>query len=157
MNAEQNKLLEDILANQKFLSEILEAAKSKKEIPKLEIGDTIEVAEITWRKFKEDEKGSYMLADESIDRSKFGDSNNWTDSYIRENLSLLAEKIRKEIDGLEIVYGDLILKSTLSIGVSVFPQFAHDANELLDNAFIALQEAFHNGKNQVITSADIRS
>ena len=68
-----------------------------------------------------------------------------------------AEKIRKEIDGLEIVYGDLILKSTLSIGVSVFPQFAHDANELLDNAFIALQEAFHNGKNQVITSADIRS
>ena len=86
----------------------------------------------------------------------------WNNRYkaqvrINEEHQKINGELRKEIDGLEIVYGDLILKSTLSIGVSVFPQFAHDANELLDNAFIALQEAFHNGKNQVITSADIRS
>lgn len=66
-----------------------------------------------------------------------------------------AEKIRKEIAGLEIVYGDTILKTTLSIGVSVFPQYAKDQNELIDNALKALRAACMQGENRVISAASI--
>lgn len=100
MNTEQKELLNNILANKEFLAEILKAATENKykEIPRLEIGDTIAIADITWRKFKEDEDGnSYMLADDTIDNSKFGKSNDWRDSIIRENLVNLAEKIKEEI------------------------------------------------------------
>ena len=100
MNTEQKELLNNILANKEFLAEILKAATENKhkEIPNLQIGDTIVIADITWRKFKEDENGnSYMLADDAIEESKFGSNNDWRDSPIRKNLSVLAKKIKEEI------------------------------------------------------------
>ena len=100
MNKEQKELLNNILENKDFLAEVLKVVTENrtKEIPKLQIGDTIDIADITWRKFKEDENGnSYMLADDSIDNSKFGDTNDWRDSCIRKNLVGLAEKIKEEI------------------------------------------------------------
>ena len=100
MNKEQKELLNNILENKDFLAEILKAVTENKpkEIPNLKIGDTITIADIVWRKFKEDENGnSYMLADDSIDNSKFGETNNWRNSYIRDNLVDLAEKIKEEI------------------------------------------------------------
>lgn len=100
MNTEQRELLNNILANKEFLAEILKAASENKhkEIPVLNIGDTIVIADIAWRKFKEDEDGnSYMLADDMYEESEFGNTNNWKDSIIRKNLFSLAEKIKEEI------------------------------------------------------------
>lgn len=100
MNAEQKELLNNILANKEFLAEILKTAteNNHKEIPSLNIGDTIVIADITWRKFKEDENGnSYMLADDVYEESEFGKTNDWRDSHIRKNLVTLAERIKEEI------------------------------------------------------------
>lgn len=111
MNNEQKDLLKSILANKEFLAEILkEATEEKKEIPKLNIGDTVEIAGITWRKFKEDEDGnSYMLADSIIKTSEFGETNDWKCSKIRQELSELAENIKKEIgDRLVRIQVDLL-------------------------------------------------
>lgn len=63
-----------------------------------------------------------------------------------------AEKIRKEIAGLEVVYGETILKSTLSIGVSMYPQNTKDPQKLIDSSVDALTEAFKKGQNRVISS-----
>lgn len=100
MNAEQKKLLYDILANKEFLAEILKTVTENKhkDIPCLSIGDAIVVAGITWRKFSEDENGnSYMLADDVYEKFEFGDTNDWRDSFIRKNLVSLAERIKEEI------------------------------------------------------------
>lgn len=100
MNIEQKELLNDILANKEFLAEILKAATENKtkEIPNLQIGDTVVIADVTWRKFKEDENGnSYMLADDIIEQSEFGNTNDWRRSPIRRNLVDLAERIKEEI------------------------------------------------------------
>ena len=100
INAEQRELLNNILANKEFLAEFLKATTENKhkEVPDLNIGDTITIADITWRKFKEDENGnSYMLADDVVEESNFGDTNDWRDSPIRKNLSVLVEKIKEEI------------------------------------------------------------
>lgn len=100
MNTEQKELLNSILANKEFLAEILKSAteNKSKEIPNLKIGDTIAIADIIWRKFKEDENGnSYMLADDIVEESKFGETNNLENSYIRKNLTKLVEKIKEEI------------------------------------------------------------
>lgn len=67
-----------------------------------------------------------------------------------------AERIRREIGSLEIAYGDVILKSTLSLGVSVMPQFARDKDELINSCILSLQTAVQNGQNRVVTAADIR-
>lgn len=100
MNTEQKELLNNILANKEFLAEILKAATENKtrEIPSLQIGDTIVIADVTWRKFKEDENGnSYMLADDIVGQSEFGNTNDWRSSPIRKNLVDLAERIKEEI------------------------------------------------------------
>ena len=100
MNSEQKELLNNILKNKEFLAEILKVVveNKSKEIPELKIGDTIVIADITWRKFKEDENGnSYMLADDIYEESKFGSTNDWRDSVIRKNLVSFAEKIKEEI------------------------------------------------------------
>ncbi len=67
-----------------------------------------------------------------------------------------AERIRKEIEGLEIAYGDIILNTTLSIGVSVFPQFGKNKEELIAGSFCAMQTAKQNGGNRILSVADIR-
>lgn len=100
LNKEQKELLNNIIANKEFLTEILKSATENKikNIPCLNLNDTIVIADITWRKFKEDENGnSYMLADDVYENTTFGKSNDWRDSPIRENLVVLAEKINEEI------------------------------------------------------------
>ena len=100
MNTEQKELLNNILANKEFLAEILKAVTENKtrEIPNMKIGDTIIIADVTWRKFKEDENGnSYMLADDIVGQSEFGNTNDWRSSPIRKNLVDLVERIKEEI------------------------------------------------------------
>lgn len=61
-----------------------------------------------------------------------------------------AEKIRNEIAQLQIAYGDGILSTTLSMGVSVMPAHASDASGLLGAAQASMQYAIQAGANRVI-------
>ena len=67
-----------------------------------------------------------------------------------------AERIRQEIEALEISFGDIILKTTLSIGVSVLPQFARSGEELIQNSLLALDKAVQTGTNKVVSSSDTK-
>lgn len=67
-----------------------------------------------------------------------------------------AEKIRNEISQLQIAYGDGILSTTLSMGVSVMPTHASDAATLLYAAEASMQYAIQAGANRVIL-ADVLS
>jgi diguanylate cyclase (GGDEF)-like protein len=61
-----------------------------------------------------------------------------------------AEKIRHEISELQVAYGDGILKTSLSIGVSVMPIHAVDAKTLIATAEASMQLASANGGNRVV-------
>ncbi len=61
-----------------------------------------------------------------------------------------AEKIRNEISQLQIAYGDGILATTLSMGVSVMPVHAGDGPTLLYTAQASMQYAIQAGSNRVI-------
>lgn len=63
-----------------------------------------------------------------------------------------AEKIRREIEGLEIAYGNIILSTTLSIGVATMPQNANTAQGLIGDSLTALYSAIKEGKNKVIVA-----
>ena len=87
-----------------------------------------------WTPIKSDDKGTYYLLDEILEQSTFGRSNNYAESYIRENLieSDLLKDLRKEfgdrlvpitldllsLDGLDdygIVEGDILAIPTLDL------------------------------------------
>lgn len=60
-----------------------------------------------------------------------------------------AEKIRNEIENLQVAYGKLILQTTLSLGVAVYPENAKAANELVASAEQAMHKAMEQGANRV--------
>lgn len=61
-----------------------------------------------------------------------------------------AEKIRYEISQLRVAYGESVLQTSLSIGVSVLPVHAADAGTLIYAAEASMQLAYKNGGNRVI-------
>ena len=61
-----------------------------------------------------------------------------------------AEKIRNEISQLQIAYGDAILSTSLSVGVSVMPVHAGDANTLLYTAGASMHMAIEAAGNRVV-------
>lgn len=61
-----------------------------------------------------------------------------------------AEKIRNEIAQLQIAYGDGILSTTLSMGVSVMPVHASDGQSLFYTAEASMNYAIQAGANRVI-------
>lgn len=68
-----------------------------------------------------------------------------------------AERIRKEIEALEISYGSTLLKTTLSIGVVAFPAFTRSERpdkELIQVGIRAMQRAA-DFKNRVVTAAEL--
>ena len=60
-----------------------------------------------------------------------------------------AEKIRHEIENLQVAYGKLILQTTLSLGVATYPDNAKTAAELTSIAEQAMQQASALGQNRV--------
>ncbi len=60
-----------------------------------------------------------------------------------------AEKIRHEIENLQVAYGKLILKTTLSLGVATYPENAKDAKDLVTKAEQTLRQAEALGGNRV--------
>ncbi|WP_173382753.1 MULTISPECIES: GGDEF domain-containing protein [unclassified Fibrobacter] len=67
-----------------------------------------------------------------------------------------AERIRREISQLQVAYGDGILATTLSLGVSVMPDHAIDEGTLIYNGQRALQLAMENGGNRVVSADAVR-
>ncbi|MFH1198901.1 MAG: GGDEF domain-containing protein [Candidatus Omnitrophota bacterium] len=63
--------------------------------------------------------------------------------------AVVAERIRKAIQAQEIKVYDELLKVTISIGISVFPDSAQAALGLIDSADQALYQAKRAGRNQV--------
>lgn len=64
----------------------------------------------------------------------------------------LAERLRKTVEHHEFVYNGIVLKQTVSLGVSeIHPQFA-DWKALLDDADRKLYHAKHSGRNQVMVN-----
>ena len=61
-----------------------------------------------------------------------------------------AEKIRNEISQLQIAYGEGILSTTLSMGVSVMPVHATDAASLFYAATASMNYAIQLGSNRVV-------
>ena len=64
-----------------------------------------------WTAIKEDEKGTYYLIDDYIEKSKFGETNNYANSYIRKNLSEsdLAKELKEKFgDQLIPIETDLL-------------------------------------------------
>jgi diguanylate cyclase (GGDEF)-like protein len=67
-----------------------------------------------------------------------------------------AERIRREISQLQIAYGDGILATNLSMGVSVMPDHAQDEGGLIYSAQMALQLSINNGGNRVVSVDALR-
>ncbi|WAK03881.1 GGDEF domain-containing response regulator [Methylobacter sp. YRD-M1] len=60
-----------------------------------------------------------------------------------------AELVRRDFANLRFAFGDAQLGSTISIGVSVYPEYGTTADELIGAADQALYEAKQTGRNRV--------
>jgi len=69
----------------------------------------------------------------------------------REEAKFAAERIRQAIQAKHIRVYDEELKITISIGISVFPSDAQDAQMLVEKADGALYQAKQTGRNKVCT------
>ena len=77
----------------------------------MEKRNIISICGYGWTAIKEDENGTYYLMDGSLEKSKFGETNNYADSYIRKNLneSGLAKKLKEKFgDQLIPIETDLL-------------------------------------------------
>lgn len=68
-----------------------------------------------------------------------------------------AEKICHEISLLQVAYGDGILKTTLSLGVSVMPVHAVEVKTLIKTAEASMRLASRNGGNRVVMAEALAS
>ena len=119
MTNEQRELLTIIMNNKETLEELLKATSTQqKQAKDLQMKESISLAGIAWSKFAEDVEGNaYMLADEIIYTEKFGDSNDWRESPLRNKLNNeLYQKIVEELgaDSLITIQTDLLSYDGLS-------------------------------------------
>lgn len=63
-----------------------------------------------------------------------------------------AEKIRYEIENLQVAYGDLILQTTLSLGVASYPENAKTPADLFNATEQAMNQSIAQGRNRVCVS-----
>ncbi len=66
-----------------------------------------------------------------------------------------AEKIRHEIENLQVAYGKLILQTTLSLGVATYPENAKTGTDLILSAEQAMRQAMAIGTNRVCTAQTV--
>jgi len=62
----------------------------------------------------------------------------------------VAEKIRQSVEQTEIDLGDVSIKKTASLGISIFPDHCDDGNECIKRADIALYKAKESGRNRIV-------
>lgn len=77
-----------------------------------------------------------------------------------DEATVVAERLRQTVEAIDIEYGDdpgrITLKTTVSIGVALYPATARTMGELVAQADAALYQAKRRGKNrvEVYTGAD---
>jgi diguanylate cyclase len=62
---------------------------------------------------------------------------------------IAAEKLRKAVEKTELPYNNELLKITISLGVTAFPDIAKDAETLIKAADDALYLSKEGGRNKV--------
>jgi diguanylate cyclase (GGDEF)-like protein/PAS domain S-box-containing protein len=62
-----------------------------------------------------------------------------------------AKLIRAKFDALRVLYGNLEMHTTVSLGVAAYPLHGSNAEEVLIRADRALYQAKQNGRNRVVT------
>lgn len=67
----------------------------------------------------------------------------------REGARMVADRIRKRVEENVFKAYDETLKITISIGVSMYPDDAHDPRQMIEKADVALYAAKRSGKNVV--------
>ena len=141
ITSEQKDILSFIVENEDKIKEILAGYQNKVTGKDLQIGDQIEIAGITWSKFAEDENGNaYMLADEAVSESDFGNNNDYRDSKIRKYLAELSEKIIAEISEDAIVPAEIDL-------------FSHDGlddyGKITDKVSLLTYDMYRNNRKNI--------
>lgn len=141
ITSEQKDILNFIIVNEDKIKEILSACNKHFTGKDLQIGDQIEVVGITWSKFAEDENGNaYMLADEAVSESDFGDNNDYRNSKIRKELAELSKKIIAEIGEDAIVPAEIDL-------------FSHDGlddyGKITDKVSLLTYDLYRNNRKNI--------
>ncbi len=67
----------------------------------------------------------------------------------KEGASYVAERIRTSVEETSIKVYDVIIKTTVSIGISLFPDHGEDSQEIIEKADSALYHVKKMGRNQV--------
>jgi len=62
---------------------------------------------------------------------------------------VIAERLRQEVEKLQIPYENIILKTTISLGIATFPTQAHKLEDLIKYADMALYHSKQAGRNRV--------
>lgn len=138
---EQKEFLNMLTANKENIEELLKIV-NRKSGKDLKMGESMEIAEISWSKFAEDTDGNvYMIADSSIGKSEFGKNNNWKDSVIRkEILQDLYVKMVQEIGAENMI----LFKTDL---------FSHDGlrdyGEIEERISILTYDLYRNNRENI--------
>lgn len=69
----------------------------------------------------------------------------------KENAVIVAEKIRKSVESLEIKYGDVFVNFTVSIGLDHFSGESIEINSMINTVDKCLYKAKNTGRNRVST------
>ena len=70
---------------------------------------------------------------------------------------VLAERVRKAVESMQVRNEDKILKVTVSIGSATYPIDARDKQELIDNADKAMYASKQGGRNRVSFFSEVRN
>jgi diguanylate cyclase (GGDEF)-like protein len=70
---------------------------------------------------------------------------------------MLAERVRKAVESMEVRNEDKLLKVTVSIGSATFPFDGQDKQELIDNADKAMYASKQGGRNRVSFFSEVKN
>jgi diguanylate cyclase (GGDEF)-like protein len=70
---------------------------------------------------------------------------------------MLAERVRKAVESMEVRNEDKLLKVTVSVGSATFPFDAQDKQELIDNADKAMYASKQGGRNRVSFFSEVKN
>jgi diguanylate cyclase (GGDEF)-like protein len=74
-----------------------------------------------------------------------------------EQSRILAERVRKAVESMQVRNDDKVLKVTVSIGSATFPTDAGDKQGLIDNADKAMYASKQSGRNRVSFFSQVKN
>jgi len=80
----------------------------------------------------------------------------FADELNYDSAKSVGERIRENIEKMQVIFEDNIITTTASVGVSCFPDDGSEFKELFARADAAMYYAKNNGKNRVCLAKDIK-